>query len=78
MSLFNDNQDEAFKAAMHGAHLLLNAQLAAYNTIVYKKRGTPWHLISATIYASLVFLESIQVYRHVKCLRNEDCKEIKG
>lgn len=69
MSLFDNSQDEAFKAAMHGAHLLLNAQLCAYNSIVCKKRGTRWHFISAAIYASLVVLETYQVYKHMKAMR---------
>ena len=63
MSLF-DTGDEAFKLAIHGAALALNAEMAAYNYIVWRTRGTCWHLISALVYGSCAVLEVVQVQRH--------------
>jgi hypothetical protein len=67
MSLF-DTGDEAFKLAIHGASLALNTEMAVYNYIVWRKRGTAWHLISALVYGSCAVLEVVQVQRHVKTL----------
>lgn len=64
MSLF-DPEDNTFKLAIHGATLVLVAEMSAYNAIVYRRRGTAWHLFSSLVYASLVLLESVQVARHV-------------
>jgi hypothetical protein len=64
VSLF-DCQDNAFKLSIHGAALVLNAEMAAYNLLVYRKRRGAWHLLSAAVYASFVVLEVIQISRHV-------------
>ncbi len=63
MSLF-DSQDHYFKMAIHGATCVLAAEMGAYNAIVYRKRGTCWHLFSAIVYGSLMVLELVQVRRH--------------
>ena len=70
VSLF-DSGDEAFKAANHGAALVLALQMGVYNSIVYRKRGTGWHLFSAVVYSSLALLEVVQVYRHTGCRKSK-------
>ena len=63
MSLF-DRGDDAFKCAIHGATLMLAMEMGAYNAIVYRKRGTGWHLFSSLFYGGLCILEGVQMYRH--------------
>lgn len=70
MSLF-DAGDDAFKLAIHGAALALNVEMAAYNAIVWRTRGTSWHLCSALVYASCAVLEVVQVRRHCGGPRRE-------
>lgn len=70
MSLF-DHGDEVFKAAVHGATSVLVCQQALYNIVVYRRRGTWWHLFSAVTYVAVVALELIQVTRHVRAHTRE-------
>lgn len=66
MSLFDEHQDEGFKAACHGATLTLGALLCAYNTkVAQSARGQGWHRFSAVTYALLCGLELIQIGRHL-------------
>lgn len=65
MSLF-DHGDEVFKGAVHGATLMLALEMALYNAVVYKQRGTRWHLFTTAVYGSLVVLEVVQVARHTR------------
>lgn len=65
MSLF-DRGDEVFKAAIHGATGILLCQQAIYNVIVYRRRGTCWHLFSAVTYIAIIGLELVQVTRHAR------------
>lgn len=65
VSLF-DEGDAHFKGAIHGALLVLCAQCAIYNDVVYRKRGGAWHLWSSAIYAAMCALEIVQIGRHLK------------
>ena len=73
MSLF-DEGDHYFKCGIHGAALILLAEMGIYNFIIWRKRRTKWHLLSATVYTAGTAFEFTQVYRH----HRDSCEEEKS
>lgn len=75
MSVFAD-EDNVFKASIHGAALMLSVLLCAYNTTVAKSaRGQPWHTMSAAVYGGLMAFEVVQIGRHLGAPTRGQCAD---
>lgn len=66
MNLYDVEENESFKASIHGATCVLLAELAWYNLRVWVRRGHVWHLGCGWFYLVGAGLEVVQVWRHVR------------